>query len=70
MNLDVHFMALLIVYHLLYNYFKWKGYIYICFKCYIECDALTFVEYIVLQSPTYMKALLSKHPFYIQLLSF
>jgi hypothetical protein len=20
-------------------------YIYICFKCYIECDALTFVEY-------------------------
>jgi hypothetical protein len=60
MNLDVHFMALLIVYHLLYNYFK----------CYIECDALTFVEYIVLQSPTYMKALLSKHPFYIQLLSF
>jgi hypothetical protein len=44
--------------------------IYICLKCYIECDAPTYVEYIVLQSPTYMKALLFEHPFYIQLLSF
>jgi len=30
----------------------------------------TYVKYVVFQSPTYRKALLSKHPFYIQLLLF
>jgi hypothetical protein len=45
-------------------------YIYICLKCYIEHDAPTYVKYDVFQSSIYMKALLSKHPYYIQLLSF
>jgi hypothetical protein len=44
--------------------------IYICLKCYIECDALTYVEYIVFQSPTYMKALLFTHPYCVQLFYF
>jgi hypothetical protein len=42
----------------------------VCLKCYIERDAPTYVKYVVFQSPTYMKALLSKYSFYIQLLSF
>jgi len=42
----------------------------VCSKCYIEHDASTYVKYVVFQSPTYRKALLSKHPFYIQLLFF
>jgi Zn-finger protein len=33
--------------------------IYMCLKCYIERDAPTIVKYVVFQSPTYMKALLS-----------
>jgi hypothetical protein len=43
---------------------------YIYSKCYIECDASAYVKYFLFQSTTYMKTLLSKHPFYIQLLSF
>ncbi len=44
--------------------------IYICLKCYIEHDAPIDVKYVVFQSPTYMKPLLSEYSFYIQLLSF
>jgi hypothetical protein len=65
MNLDVHFMALLIVCYLIIQLLQMEK-IYICFKCYVEYDAPTNVKYVVFQSPTYMKALLSKHPFYIQ----
>jgi hypothetical protein len=41
-----------------------------CLKCYIERDASTYVKYVGFQSPTFMRALLFKYPFYIQLLSF
>jgi hypothetical protein len=56
---------------LLSNYMTTNGKeIKMCLKCYIECDASTYVKYVVFQSPTFMRALLSKYPFYIQLLSF
>ncbi len=44
--------------------------IYLCLKCYVECKAPTHTKYVVFQSPIYMNALLSKHPLYIQSLSF
>jgi len=50
MNLDVHFMALLIVPLLQMER------IYLCLKCCIECDMPRCVRYVVFQSPTYMKA--------------
>jgi hypothetical protein len=42
------------------------GNMFLCLKCYIEYNALKCGKYVVFQSPMYMKALLSKHPFYIQ----
>jgi len=71
MNLDVHFMTLLIFYYLIIQLLQMeRRYIYICSKCHIERDAPTYVKYVVFQSPIYMKTLLSQHPFYIQLFSF
>jgi hypothetical protein len=57
---------------LLFNYMTTSNgkEIKMCLKCYIERDASTYVKYVVFQSPTFMRALLSKYPFYIQLLSF
>jgi len=43
---------------------------YLCLKSYLEWNMITFAKYVVFQSPSYKKALLSKHPFYLQLLSF
>jgi hypothetical protein len=69
MNLDVNFMALLIVNYSIIQLLKMER-IYIYSKCYIEHDMSTYVKYVVFQSPTYMKTFLSKHPFSIQLLLF
>jgi hypothetical protein len=69
MNLDIHFMALLIAYYLSIQLLQMER-IYLCFKCCIECDVPTCVKYVVFQSPTYMKAPLFEHPISIQLLSF
>jgi hypothetical protein len=41
----------------------------LCFKCYNEHDA-PYGKYLVFQSPTYMKATLIEHPYYILFLSF
>jgi hypothetical protein len=49
MNLNVHFMALLIAYYLIIQLFQMERIcvcVCVCLKCYIECDALTYVEYI------------------------
>jgi hypothetical protein len=37
----------------------------LCFKCYNERDPPTYGKYLVFQSPTYMKATLIEHPYYI-----
>jgi hypothetical protein len=42
----------------------------ICLKCYDEYVAPIYGKYVVCQSPMYMKALISKHPFYVHLLYF
>jgi hypothetical protein len=39
-----------------------------CLKCYIECDASTYVKYVVFQSPTLEHFCLNIH--FIELLSF
>jgi len=64
MNLDVHFMALLIAYYMSIQQFQMER-IYLCLKCCIKCDVPTYVKYVAFQSPTYMKAPLFEHPFYI-----
>jgi hypothetical protein len=77
MNLNVNFMALLIVYYSIIQLLQMERIcvcvcvcVCVCSKCYSERDVSTYVIYVVFQSPTYRKALLSKHPFYIQLLLF
>ncbi len=42
---------------------------FLCLKCNIEYDAPTRGKHFVFQSQMHMKAFLSEHPFYIQLLS-
>jgi len=63
MNLDVH----LIVNCLLFYYTITSNGKEICIhlECYIERDATTYAKYVVFQSPTYMKAPLSKSILYI-----
>jgi hypothetical protein len=39
----------------------------LCLKCYIKYNTLICGKYVVFQSSMYMKALLTKHPFYILL---
>jgi hypothetical protein len=62
MNLDVHFIINCLLFY--YTITSNGKEICIHLECYIERDATTYAKYVVFQSPTYMKALLSKHPFY------
>jgi hypothetical protein len=67
MKLDVHLMALLIIFcHIIQQLQKGEN-MFLCLKCSIEYDALTYGKYVVFQ-PIYVKALLLEHPFYILLL--
>jgi hypothetical protein len=66
MKLGIRLMALLIVFYQIIQQLQMEKTCLKCLKCYIEYNALTCGKYVVFQSPMYMKALLSKHPFYIQ----
>jgi len=50
MNLDVDFMALLIVYYLIIQLLQMERIcvcVCVCLKCYIEQNASTYVKYVV-----------------------
>ncbi len=57
MNLNVHFMYYLDVCIIRFFTITSNGKDIYIYKCYIECDAPTYVKYVVFQSPTYIQLL-------------